>query len=62
MGRHAEANEIFRRLSTLTPPSSDPPVLKPQPPEQRAFFLAGYRLAMSAPETTADTGGAAAPN
>jgi len=45
MGRHDDARGVFRRLSNLTPPLSDPPVIMPQPPEQRAFFLAGYRLA-----------------
>jgi adenylate cyclase len=45
MGRHDDAREVFRRLTTLTPPLSDPPVIMPQPPGQRAFFLAGYRLA-----------------
>jgi tetratricopeptide (TPR) repeat protein len=45
MDRHDDAREVFRRLTALTPPLSDPPVIMPQPPEQRAFFLAGYRLA-----------------
>jgi adenylate cyclase len=59
MGRLDDAREVFRRLTTLTPPRSDPPVIMPQPPEQRAFFLAGYRLAMSGSDMTADTGGGA---
>jgi len=46
MGRHDDAREVFRRLTALTPPLPDPPVIIPQPPEQRAFFLAGYRLAL----------------
>jgi adenylate cyclase len=46
MGRLDDARHVFRRLTTLTPPRSDPPVIMPQPPEQRAFFLAGYRLAL----------------
>jgi len=46
MGRLDDAREIFRRLTLLTPPAADPPVLMPQRPEQRAFFLSGYRLAM----------------
>jgi hypothetical protein len=41
---------MFRRLTLLTPPAADPPVIMPQRPEQRAFFLSGYRLAMG--ETT----------
>ena len=44
-GRHDDAREVFRRLTALTPPLSDPPVIMPQPPERRVFFLAGYRLA-----------------
>jgi adenylate cyclase len=50
MGRHVDAREMFRRLTLLTPPAADPPVIMPQRPEQRAFFLSGYRLAMG--ETT----------
>jgi TolB-like protein/class 3 adenylate cyclase/tetratricopeptide (TPR) repeat protein len=50
MGCHDDAREIFRRLTLLTIPAADPPVIMPQKPEQRAFFLAGYRLA--AGETT----------
>jgi hypothetical protein len=46
MGRHDDAREIFRRLTVLTPPAADPPVIMSQKLEQRAFFLAGYRLAM----------------
>jgi TolB-like protein/class 3 adenylate cyclase/tetratricopeptide (TPR) repeat protein len=48
LGRLDDAREVYRRLTDLTPPRSDPPVITPQPPEQRAFFLAGYRLAMGA--------------
>jgi adenylate cyclase len=59
MGRLDDAREVFRRLTTLTPPRSDPPVIMPQPPEQRAFFLAGYRLAMEAPSGPDAAGGAA---
>ena len=58
LGRHDDAKEIFRRLTTLTPPRSDPLVIMPQPPDQRAFFLEGYRMAMSGPNTTAETGAA----
>jgi len=57
MGWNDRAREKFRQLTTLTPPMSDPPVIKPQPPEQRAFFLAGYRLALQTmpdPQTTAE--------
>jgi adenylate cyclase len=50
MGRHDDAREMFRRLTVLTPPAADPPVIMSQRPEQRAFFLSGYRLAMG--ETT----------
>jgi TolB-like protein/class 3 adenylate cyclase len=50
MGRHGDARERFRRLTVLTPPAADPPVIMPQQPEQRAFFLSGYRLALG--ETT----------
>jgi TolB-like protein/class 3 adenylate cyclase/tetratricopeptide (TPR) repeat protein len=50
MSRHDDAREIFRRLTVLTPLAADPPVIMSQRPEQRAFFLAGYRLAMG--ETT----------
>jgi len=50
MGRHGDAIGIYRRLTVLTPPVADPPVIMSQKPEQRAFFLSGYRLAMG--ETT----------
>src|SRR5271155_3372323 len=47
MGRHDDATEIFRRLTLLTTPVADPPVIMPQRPEQRAFFppVAGWRWA-----------------
>jgi adenylate cyclase len=46
MGRLEDARDTIRRLATLTTPAVNPLVLMPQPPEQRAFFLSGYRLAM----------------
>jgi adenylate cyclase len=60
MGRHDDARAVLRRLTALTPLRSDPPVIRPQPPEQRAFFLAGYRLALGAApgsEAIANDGG-----
>jgi hypothetical protein len=35
----------------LTPPAAEPLVIMPQPPEQRAFFVAGYRMAVEATTT-----------
>jgi hypothetical protein len=58
MDRHNDAQEVFRQLTTLTPPMLDPPVIMPQQPAQRTFFLASYRLAMQAtagPHAPADT-------
>src|SRR5262249_55902949 len=58
LGPHEDARDIIGRLARFTTPAADPLVLKPQPPEQRVFFLAGYRLAMQAasrPETAATT-------
>jgi adenylate cyclase len=58
MGRHDDAREVFRQLTTLTPPMLNPPVIMPQQPAKRTFFLAGYRLAMQAtpsPDAPADT-------
>jgi tetratricopeptide (TPR) repeat protein len=57
LGGHDDARETIGRLATLTTPAADPLVLMPQPPEQRAFFLAGYRLALQAvlsPQTIAE--------
>jgi adenylate cyclase len=59
LGRLDDARETIRRLARLTTSVADPLVMMPQPPEQRAFFLTGYRLAMSGPDTTADTGSGA---
>ena len=46
MGRLGEAREVIERLSILTPPTEDPPVMITQDPERRAFFLAGYQPAI----------------
>jgi hypothetical protein len=48
LGRHADARETIGRLAKFTTPAADPLVLMPQPPELRAFFLAGYRQALQA--------------
>ena len=48
--RHDDARDTIRRLATLTTPAAEPLVLKPQPAEQRAFFLSGLRAAMGEPE------------
>ena len=48
LGRPDDARDTIRRLAKFTTPVAEPPVIMPQPPEQRAFFLAGYRLAMRA--------------
>ena len=48
-------------IAASTTPTADPVVLMPQPPEQRAFFLAGYRLALRSvlgPQTIAKGCGA----
>jgi hypothetical protein len=58
LGRHDEARETIRKLAAFTTPAADPLVIKPQPPEHRGFFLEGYRMAMSGPNTTAETGAA----
>jgi adenylate cyclase len=58
LGRHDDARDTIKRLATLTTPAADPLVSMPQPPEQRAFFLAGYRAALEATpglETAATT-------
>jgi adenylate cyclase len=46
LGRHDDARDTIRLLATLTTPAAEPLVLKPQPAEQRAFFLSGLRLAI----------------
>jgi adenylate cyclase len=54
LGRHADARDTIGRLAKFTTPAADPLVLMPQPPELRAFFLEGSRLALQAapgPET-----------
>jgi len=48
MGRLGEAREVIERLSMLTPPTEDPPVMITQHAGERAFFLAGYREAIGA--------------
>jgi adenylate cyclase len=48
LGRLDDARDIIQRLAKFTTPVAEPLVIMPQPPEQRAFFLAGYRLAMRA--------------